>query len=231
MAETWQQSQERAPIKEMTRQHTDCSSIMYSTKFIKNCFMYSCSKHTGTLHTGSNQHNEPVNKLPKIGWASGILPTKLGGANPRPMDTTNHGWLPFGVERDSNTGQSTSSNKMLTRDQEPNYIRGSGALDQRGNGGDTSLPKEFLIPDFPRGKERWGSETSDKPEGSQSIFEGRAFQDGGSPSAPRPPTATRLDGEDGLEGCLPTSTHPPRLSTPPHLSMGGKNLQVSVPTI
>ena len=80
MAGAGQQSQERVPTKEMTRQHTDCSSIMYSAKFIKNCFLYSCSKHTGTLHTGSNQHNEPVNKLPKIGWASGVLPTKLGGA-------------------------------------------------------------------------------------------------------------------------------------------------------
>ena len=78
MAGAWQQSQERAPTKEMTRQHTDCSSIMYSTKFIKNRFIYGCIKHTGTLYRGSNQHNKPVNKLPKIGWASGILPTKLG---------------------------------------------------------------------------------------------------------------------------------------------------------
>ena len=78
--------------------------------------MYGCIEHTGTLHTGPNQHNEPVNKLLKIGWASGIFPTKLGGANPRPMGTTNRDWLPPGVERDSNTGQSTSSNKMLTRE-------------------------------------------------------------------------------------------------------------------
>ena len=67
MAGAWQQSQERAPnIKEMTRQHTDCIS-MFSTKFIKNCFMYSCV-NTGILHTGSNQHNEPVNLMSKIGW-------------------------------------------------------------------------------------------------------------------------------------------------------------------
>ena len=67
MAGAWQQSQERAPnIKEMTRQHTDCIS-MFSTKFIKNYFMYSCV-NAGILHTGSNQHNEPVNLMSKIGW-------------------------------------------------------------------------------------------------------------------------------------------------------------------
>lgn len=61
----------------------------------------------------------------------------------------------------------------------------------------------------------------------KSIFEDRAFQDGGSPLAPRPPATTRLDGKDRLEGCIPSSTNPPRLSTPPDLSMGGDNLQVS----
>ena len=90
MAGAWQQSQERAPnIKEMTRQHTDCIS-MFSTKFIKNCFMYSCV-NTGILHTGSNQHNEPVSLMSKIGWVSCILPTKLGGVNSRPMGTADCG--------------------------------------------------------------------------------------------------------------------------------------------
>ena len=95
MAGAWQQSQERAPtIKEMTRQHTDYMS-MFSTKFIENCFMYSCVKHTSILHTGSNQHNEPVNGIPKIGWASCILSTKLGGVNSRLMGTADYGWLPL----------------------------------------------------------------------------------------------------------------------------------------
>ena len=91
MAGAREQSQERAPTtKEMTKQHTESSS-MFSIKFIKNCFMYSCVEHTGILHTGSNQHNEPINYVLKIGWTSCILPTKVGGANPRPMCTTNCG--------------------------------------------------------------------------------------------------------------------------------------------
>ena len=41
-----QQSQEGA-AKEMTRQHTDCSSLYGNAKcFIKSCFIYSCNKHT-----------------------------------------------------------------------------------------------------------------------------------------------------------------------------------------
>ena len=230
MAGAWQQSQEGAPTtKEMTRQHKDCSTI-FSTKFIKNCFMYSCVKHTGILHTGSNQHNEPVNHMPKIGWASCILPTKLGGVNPRPMGTANCGWLPPGVDRGPNTGQSASSNEMFTRRQESGRLRGSGTLVQRGNCRDTNLPKELCVPDFPSGKEGWGPETSHKPEGSQPLCEDRALQDGGSSLAPRSPAVTGLDGKDGLEGCLPSSAHPPRLSTPPHISVGKENLQVSMPT-
>ena len=106
----------------------------------------------------------------------------------------------------------------------------SGALVQRGSGGDTSLTKELCVPDLPGGKEGWGSETSDKLEGSQPICEGRTLQDGRSSLAPRPPTVTGLDGKDGFEGCLPSSAHPSRLSTPSHLPVGGENLQVSMPT-
>ena len=124
MAGARQQSQERAPIKEMTTQQTDCNS-MFSTKFIKNCFIYSCGKHTGTLLTGVNQHNEPVNNMPKTGWASCILPIKLGGANPRPMGITNRGWLPPIVDRGSNTGKGASSNKVFTREQKPDSLRSS----------------------------------------------------------------------------------------------------------
>ena len=84
MASLWQQSQERA-AKQMTsndKQHKDCN-LLCTTKFIKSCFMYSCDKHTDTSHAGSYQHHEPVNRVPKIGWASSILPTKLGSANSR----------------------------------------------------------------------------------------------------------------------------------------------------
>ena len=219
MAGAQQQSQERAPIKEMTRQQTDCNS-MFSTKFIKN---YSCVKHTGTLLTGVNQHNEPVNNMPKTGWASCILPIKLGGANPRPMGITNCGWLPPRVDRGSNTGKSASSNKVFTREQEPDNLRGSGALVQRGSGRDTALPRKLCIPDFAGGKEGRGPETSDKLKGSQPICEDRALQDGGSSLTFRPPTTTGLDGKDGLEGCVPPSAHPSRSSTSPHLPMGREN--------
>jgi len=55
MARSRQQSQ-KGSAKEMTRQHTDCTSTYDNAKkFIKSCFIYSCGKHTNTLHTGSNQ--------------------------------------------------------------------------------------------------------------------------------------------------------------------------------
>jgi len=77
-------------------QHKACN-LLYANRIIKSCFIYSCNKHTGTSLTGSNQHNEPVNRVPKIGWASSTLPTKLGSANSGSMGTPNSGWLPIGA--------------------------------------------------------------------------------------------------------------------------------------
>lgn len=73
------------------------------------------------------------------------------------------------------------------------------------------------------------SETSDKPEGSQLICDGKALQNGGSLLASRPLAVTELDDNNGLEGCLLSSAHPPRLSILPFLPVGG-NLQVLIPT-
>ena len=117
MEGAWQQSQEGAPTKEMTRQQTDCNS-MFSTKLIKNCFIYSCAKHTSTFLTGVNQHNEPVHNMHKIGWVSCILPAKPGGL-------TQDQWVlqtVARVDRSSNIGKSALPNKVFTREQEPDNL-------------------------------------------------------------------------------------------------------------
>ena len=161
----------------MTRQHTDC---LYTngTKFIKSCFTYSCDKHTNTSHTGSHQHYEPVNIMPKIGWASSTLPAKMGGANSRSMGTPNCGWLPTRTDNNSLPGPCAPSNKVFTREQGPDNHRGSRTTGQRGNLGDTTYTTELCVSNFPGGKKGWGSETCDKAKGSQSICEDRALQDG-----------------------------------------------------
>ena len=130
MAGAQQQSQERAPTKEMT---TDCNS-MFSTKFIKNGFIYSCVKHTSTLLTGVNQHNEPVNHVPKIGWASCILPTKqtIAGYHLELTEAPAQDRVPHQIA------------KVFTREQKPDSLRGSGALVQRGSCRDTILPRNFM---------------------------------------------------------------------------------------
>jgi len=73
MTTPWQQSQEGA-AKEMATQNA-----IYCMEMEKKIIMYSGVKHT---NTGSNQNHEPVNHMPKTGWASSILPTKLGSAIP-----------------------------------------------------------------------------------------------------------------------------------------------------
>ena len=85
---------------------------------------------------------------------------------------------------------------------EPNSHRDSRALDQRSNSVDTNLANKLCVSN---GKEGWKLETSNKFEGSQSICEDRAFQNGGSLLAPRPPSTPGLDDKDGRERCIPSS--------------------------
>ena len=192
MATLWQQSQEDRAAKEMTgrdKQHKDCT-LLYATKVIKSCFIYPCDKHTDTSHTGSHQHHEPVNRVPKVGWASSILPTKLVGANSRSMGTPNSGWLPTGAYISSLSNQGATANTMLSRGQNPDIHRSVRASSQRSDCGDTTHATEFCVPDIPGGKKGWGAETGNKSERSQSVCEDRALKDGGSSSAPRPFAAT-----------------------------------------
>ena len=181
--------------------------------------------NTQTLHIQAliNTMNQ-VNIMPKIGWASSTLPTKLGGANSRSMGTPNCGWLPTRTDNNSLPGPCAPSNKVFTREQGPDNLRGSRTTGQRGNLGDATYTTELCVSNFPGGKKGWGSETCDKPKGSQSICEDRALQDGRPSPTPRSLTATRLDGKDGSEGCLPSDPYSCRPSTPSHLPMGREDL-------
>ena len=221
MASLWQQSQERA-AKQMTsndKQHKDCN-FLCMTKFIKSCFMYSCDKHTDTSHAGFYQHHEPVNRVPKVGWASSILPAKLGSANSRSVGTSNCGWLPTGTYSNPPPDQGPPANTLLIREQDPGNHGSAGTSWQRGNCRGTTYNPEFCVPNIPSGKKGWGAETSSKPKGSQSVCEDRTLQDGRFSPAPRPFATTGLDGKDGFERCLPPDSYSPRLSTPTYLQMG-----------
>ena len=113
---------------------------------------------------------------------------------------------------------------MLTREQE---LRGARTYVQGGNSGNKVLLKELPFPNFPCREEERGSEISDKPEESLPVCEDRTFQNGRSSPISRPPTVTGLDGEDEHEGCLPSSAHSSRPSTPPLISVGREDMQLS----
>ena len=229
----WQQSQKRA-AKKMTisdRQQTDFSLCTDTTKFIKSCFIYPCDKHIHASHTGCHQQHEPVNNMPKVGWASSILPTKLESANSRSIGTPNCGWVPIRTDNNSLSGSCASTNKVLIREQGSDNHRGLRAPGQRGDCGDTTYTTEFCVSDFLGGEEGRRSETSDKPKGSQSLCEDRALQDGRSSPTPRPLAATGLDDKDGSEGCLSSDPYSSRSPTPPHLSMGGEDIYVPMSSL
>ena len=124
----WQASGNKA--KKTTRQHTECFSLYTNvTDFIKSCSTYSYDRHTNTLHTGSHQHHEPVNNMPKTGQASSTLGySKL--------------WLDTNYRTHSNSlpHPCTPPNKAFTREQGADN---HGSLGTLGNLGDTTYITEL----------------------------------------------------------------------------------------
>ena len=64
-------------------------------QFIKSCDLYLVTDPTGTSHTGPHKQHEPVNRVPKSGWASVTLYIKLGSVDLRSVGSPNCGWLPI----------------------------------------------------------------------------------------------------------------------------------------
>ena len=199
--------------------------------FIKSCDQYSIAGFTSTSHIGSYKQYEPVNKLPKGGWASVTLPNKLGSADSRSMGPPNCGWLPTRLDKCTMPDPHATSNTNLNRECNLNNSRGCRVAIQRGNCRDSALSRQLCVPDISCGEEGWGSEASNKSEGPQSVCETRALQDGGPSPPPRSPPVRGLDGQNGSEGCIPPSPNPSRPSTTSHLPLGREILQIHLPTI
>ena len=202
-----------------------------SKSFIKSCDKYSTGGFTSTSHTGSHKQHEPVNRMPKSGWASVTLPAKLGSVDSRSMGPPNRGWLPTRLVKCTIPDSQATPNTNHSRECNSNNSRGCRIVNQRGNCRDSAVSTQLCVPDFPGGEEGWGSEACNKSEGPQPICEARTLQDGGSLPSPRSPPAGGLDGQDGPEGCIPSGPNSPRPSTISHLPMGREKLQIHLPTI
>ena len=98
-----------------------------------------------------------------------------------------------------------------------------------GDPGNTTTSREFCLLDFPGGKEGWGPETSIKSEMLKSVHEGRAFQDGRTPSPSRSYPSRRLDDQVGPEGCISPGPHSPRSSKIPGVWLEQQILPVQMP--
>ena len=167
--------------------------------FIKRCDPYSVTEFTSTSHTGCYKQHEPVNKLYKAGWSHSTLFPKLGSVDPRPVGSTDCGWLPTRFTKDTTPVPGTKHDKNHSGELKPSDTRDNRTVIERGNSGDPTDPTQFCLPDIPSGEEGWWAEASNQPERPQPVCEGRTFQDGGSPSPPRSPTIRGLDGEMDLK--------------------------------
>ena len=138
---------------------------------------------THTINTQTHHLQVLINTMnlsiecPKLAGSS-TLPTILGSANSGSMGTPNSGWLPIEANINSIPDQGAPTNTLLTREQVPDDHRSVRTCNQRGNCGDTTVTTQLCVPTISSGEKGWGSETSNKPEVSQSVCEDRALQNG-----------------------------------------------------
>ena len=192
----------------------------------KKLYPYSGSS---AIYTIANTAHESVTYMSSIGWKGGTFPGKLGNVDRRSVGITNRGWLPTRTGRDPMPNQLPPSYDGLQRGTSSNNHRGGWIISQRGDPGNTTNSREFCLSDFPGGKEGWGPETSSKPEMLKSVHEGRAFQDGRTPSPSRSYPSRRLDGQVGPEGCISPGPHSPRSSKIPGVWLEQQILPVQMP--
>ena len=124
--------------------------------------------------------------MPNTGWTSSTLPTKLRGADSRLMGTPNLGWIPTRTNNNPLSGPYVSHQMRCSPENEVQITTEVQELLYKGAIlGDTTNTTELCVSNFFWYKNEWGSETSDKPKGSQSISEDRTLQDRRSSFTPR----------------------------------------------
>ena len=231
MATQQQQNCPKAASKEVTINWQSCRFNTCGKPFIKCCAQYSVTGFTGTSYTGTHKRHEPVNELPKTGWAPLALPAQLGGVNPRSVGSPGRGWLPTRVDKYTIPVMQTSANSNHSRECHSSHGRSGRTAIEGGNNRDPADNRQLRVPDFSGRQEGRGPEASNKLEGPQPLCESRTFQDGGPSPPSRPPTTRGLDGQNGPEGCIPTGSHSPRPPTTPNIPLAAEVLQVHLPAI
>ena len=153
---------------------TSCK-YMYE-QFIKTCCSYSYVGRPSMLYTIADTSHGQVNRMSSLGWTGSTLSNQLGTANPRQVGLTNHGWLPAGATGGPISSQTSSSNEGIIGKSGSNLCRSVRVIVQGCNNRDKGINRPICFSTFSGREKGWGAETSDQPEGVESICEGRAFQ-------------------------------------------------------
>ena len=107
---------------------------------------------------------------------------------------------------------STQEQEMIS--QEVKELLAKGAIIE------TTLSKESYVSQiFLVEKKEGGTEAGNKPEEPQYLHTSKPLPNGGSVYPSRSHPSSGLDDKNGLEGCLPSGTNPPGISTPSPVSV------------
>ena len=156
---------------------------------------------------------------------------KLGTDHTRPMGLASHIRVSTRVDPDPLAGKTNATDKLLNRGAGDDLTGDQRTIGQGCNSGDNAVQRGLCLTNFSGGKKGRGTEASDKPEEPQYLCTSRPLQNGGSSHPSRPHPSSGLDDKNGLEGCLPSGTHPPAVPTPSPVSMEQESLSVSMPSI
>ena len=139
--------------------------------------------------------------MSSLGWTGSTLSNQLVSANPRQVGFTNRGWLLLEATGSLISSQTSFSNKDIIGKSGSDLCRSFRVIVQEYNNRDKGITRPICFSTSSGREKGWGAETSDQPEGDDSICEGQTFQDGRCTLSIRSDPSRGLNGKTRFERC------------------------------
>ena len=132
---------------------------------------------------------------------------------------------------DTSSVKTSSRNPPGSRSDSSDHDRGRRADSQRGNKPSSSGPRRFCLSTFPGPQEGWRFSPGNKPESSEHVHPGGAFQDGELSYDKGTGETPGMASKGGPQGCVlsgPSSPRPPQI---PPVPVARPDIPVLLPAI
>ena len=196
----------------------------------RNTFAWGSARTVRSSSTpkGVDGQHESKNYMLSTGRKTAKFPRELAISDSGCLDTSGSERVLHRVHKHALPVTYTSRNAYLCRDAITSDGGNKRFIGKGCDRGGSTWPRQLYFPAVSGREERGWIQTGGEPERAKPVHQGRALQDGRAPSSSFPNTTGRLDGEAGLEGCLPSGSNSSTLPPLPTVPMAGKHISIQM---